>query len=114
MIIEPNSPGLNWDDTSPIANVARYTTRILTCLSRTADRATRVSESLSSPVPRPHSLRGGRVAEAPPFQALKDGPKEIRRAATIALICSSFTRALGILVSTVIIGTLPTWVPGLL
>jgi len=54
------------------------------------------------------------VAEAPPFQALKDAPKEIRRAATIALVCSSFTRALGILASTVIIATLPTWVPGLL
>ncbi|TMI35915.1 hypothetical protein E6H26_05555 [Candidatus Bathyarchaeota archaeon] len=54
------------------------------------------------------------MAEAPPFQALKDAPKEIRRAATIALVCSSFTRALGILVSTVIIATLPTWVPGLL
>ena len=54
------------------------------------------------------------MAEAPPFQALKDAPKEIRRAATIALVCSSFTRALGILASTVIIATLPTWVPGLL
>jgi hypothetical protein len=49
-----------------------------------------------------------------PYQALKDAPKEIRRAATVALICSSVTRALGILFSTVIIATLPTWVPGLL
>jgi hypothetical protein len=54
------------------------------------------------------------VAQYVPYQALKDAPKEIRRAATVALICSSVTRALGILFSTVIIATLPTWVPGLL
>ena len=54
------------------------------------------------------------MAQYVPYQALKDAPKEIRRAATVALICSSFTRALGILFSTVIIATLPTWVPGLL
>lgn len=49
-----------------------------------------------------------------PYQSLKEAPKEIRRAATVALICSSVTRALGILFSTIIIATLPTWVPGLL
>jgi uncharacterized protein (DUF2062 family) len=54
------------------------------------------------------------VAQYIPYQALKEAPKEIRQAATVALICSSFTRALGILFSTVIIATLPTWVPGLL
>jgi len=54
------------------------------------------------------------VAQYVPYQALKDAPKEIRRAAAVALICSSFTRALGILFSTIIIATLPAWVPGLL
>src|SRR6266852_2861683 len=46
--------------------------------------------------------------------ALKDAPVQIRRAATVAQISSSLTRALGILFTTLIIATLPTWVPGLL
>jgi len=46
--------------------------------------------------------------------ALKDAPVEIRRAATVAQISISLTRALGILFTTLIIATLPTWVPGLL
>jgi len=54
------------------------------------------------------------VAQVPPYQALKEAPKEIRWAATVALICSSVARALAILASTIIIATLPTWVPGLL
>ena len=54
------------------------------------------------------------MAQAIPYAVLKEAPREIRQAATIALICTSFTRALGILVTTVIIATLPTWVPGLL
>lgn len=54
------------------------------------------------------------MAQYVPYQALKDAPKEIRQAATVALVCSSVTRALGILFSTIIIATLPTWVPGLL
>jgi uncharacterized protein (DUF2062 family) len=54
------------------------------------------------------------VAQVPPYQALKEAPKEIRQAATVALVCSSFSRALGILASTIIIATLPTWFPGLL
>jgi uncharacterized protein (DUF2062 family) len=54
------------------------------------------------------------VAQVPPYQALKEAPTEIRRAATVALVCSSFSRALGILTSTIIIATLPTWFPGLL
>src|SRR5437667_872730 len=58
MIIEPNSPGENWEDTSPTANVDRPDPPYFDLLSETAYLATRVSESLSSPVPRPHSLRG--------------------------------------------------------
>jgi hypothetical protein len=54
------------------------------------------------------------VAQVPPYQALKEAPTEIRRAATVALLCSSVSRAIGILTSTIIIATLPTWVPGLL
>lgn len=54
------------------------------------------------------------MAQVQPYQALKDAPREIRQATTIALVCSSITKALGILVSTAIIATLPTWVPGLL
>ncbi len=54
------------------------------------------------------------MAQTPPYQALKEAPKEIRRASTVAQVCSSFTRALGILFATIIIATLPTWVPGLL
>ncbi|HEX4921515.1 MAG TPA: hypothetical protein VFV92_12330, partial [Candidatus Bathyarchaeia archaeon] len=54
------------------------------------------------------------MAQNLPYQALKDAPKEIRQAATIALVCSSTARALGILFGTIIIATLPTWVPGLL
>ncbi len=54
------------------------------------------------------------MAQVPPYQALKEAPKEIRQAATVALICSSVSRALGILTSTIIIATLPTWFPGLL
>jgi hypothetical protein len=54
------------------------------------------------------------VAQVPPYQALKEAPKEIRQAATVALVCSSVSRAIGILTSTIIIATLPTWVPGLL
>ncbi len=46
--------------------------------------------------------------------ALKDAPVQIRRAATVAQISSSLTRALGILFTTLIIATLPTWVPGIL
>ena len=46
--------------------------------------------------------------------ALKDAPVEIRRAATVAQISISLTRALGILFTTLIIATLPTWVPGVL
>jgi len=54
------------------------------------------------------------VAQVPPYQALKEAPTEIRRAATFALVCSSVSRAIGILTSTIIIATLPTWFPGLL
>jgi hypothetical protein len=54
------------------------------------------------------------VAQVPPYQALKEAPTEIRRAATVALVCSSVSRAIGILTSTIIIATLPTWFPGLL
>src|SRR2546426_1350988 len=54
------------------------------------------------------------VAQVPPYQALKEAPKEIRRAAIVALVCSSVSRAIGILTSTIIIATLPTWFPGLL
>jgi hypothetical protein len=54
------------------------------------------------------------VAQVPPYQALKEAPKEVRRAATVALICSSAARALAILTSTIIIATLPTWYTGLL
>jgi uncharacterized protein (DUF2062 family) len=54
------------------------------------------------------------VAQPLPYMALKDAPVEIRRAATVAQISSSFTRALGILFTTLIIATLPTWVPGVL
>ena len=54
------------------------------------------------------------MAQVPPYQALKEAPKEIRQAATVALICTSVSRALGILTSTIIIATLPTWFPGLL
>lgn len=54
------------------------------------------------------------VAQVPPYQALKEAPVEIRRAATVALVCSSVSRAIGILTSTIIIATLPTWFPGLL
>jgi len=46
--------------------------------------------------------------------ALKDAPVQIRRAATVAQISSASSRALGVLFTTLIIATLPTWVPGLL
>ncbi len=54
------------------------------------------------------------MAQVPPYQALKEAPTEIRRAVTVALICSSVSRAIGVLTSTIIIATLPTWFPGLL
>jgi len=54
------------------------------------------------------------VAQVPPYQALKEAPKEIRQAATVALVCTSVSRVIGILTSTIIIATLPTWFPGLL
>ena len=54
------------------------------------------------------------MAQVPPYQALKEAPTEIRQAATVALVCSSVSRAIGILTSTIIIATLPTWFPGLL
>jgi uncharacterized protein (DUF2062 family) len=54
------------------------------------------------------------VAQPLPYMALKDAPVQIRRAATVAQISNSLTRALGILFTTLIIATLPTWVPGLL
>jgi hypothetical protein len=60
------------------------------------------------------SERRHSVAQVPPYQALKEAPTEIRRAATVALVCSSVSRAIGILTSTIIIATLPTWVPGLI
>src|SRR2546425_3066653 len=55
-----------------------------------------------------------RVAQPLPYMALKDAPVEVRRAATVAQVSSSFTRGLGILFTTLIIATLPTWVPGIL
>jgi uncharacterized protein (DUF2062 family) len=54
------------------------------------------------------------VAQPLPYMALKEAPVEIRRAATVAQVSTSFTRALGILFTTLIIATLPTWVPGIL
>ncbi|TMI45603.1 hypothetical protein E6H19_04165 [Candidatus Bathyarchaeota archaeon] len=54
------------------------------------------------------------MAQPLPYMALKDAPVQIRRATTVAQISSSFTRGLGILFTTLIIATLPTWVPGLL
>ncbi|MBO0889050.1 hypothetical protein J2P12_08135, partial [Candidatus Bathyarchaeota archaeon] len=54
------------------------------------------------------------MAQYVPYQALNEAPREIRQAATIAQISSSVARALSILFSTLIIATLPTWVPGLL
>lgn len=54
------------------------------------------------------------MAQPLPYMALKDAPLEIRRAATVAQISSGVARALGILFTTLIIATLPTWVPGLL
>ncbi len=54
------------------------------------------------------------MAQPLPYMALKDAPVQIRRAATVAQISISLTRALGILFTTLIIATLPTWVPGLL
>jgi uncharacterized protein (DUF2062 family) len=54
------------------------------------------------------------VAQPLPYMALKDAPVGIRRAATVAQISNSVTRGLGILFTTLIIATLPTWVPGLL
>ena len=54
------------------------------------------------------------MAQVPPYQALKEAPKEIRQAATVALVCNSVSRVIGILTSTIIIATLPTWFPGLL
>jgi len=54
------------------------------------------------------------VAQPLPYMALKDAPVQIRRAATVAQISNSLTRGLGILFTTLIIATLPTWVPGLL
>src|SRR5207245_3997751 len=50
----------------------------------------------------------------PPHMALKDSPVQIRPASTVAQISISITRAVGILFTTLIIATLPTWVPGLL
>jgi len=54
------------------------------------------------------------VAQPLPYMALKDAPVQIRRAATVAQISISITRALGVLFTTLIIATLPTWVPGIL
>ncbi len=54
------------------------------------------------------------MAQPLPYMALKDAPVQIRRAATVAQISNSLTRGLGILFTTLIIATLPTWVPGLL
>jgi uncharacterized protein (DUF2062 family) len=51
------------------------------------------------------------VAQPLPYMALKDAPVEIRRAAIVAQISISVARALGILFTTLIIATLPTWVP---
>src|SRR5262245_36952149 len=48
------------------------------------------------------------------YQPLKNAPREIRQAATVALIASSVARALGILFGTLIIATLPTGVAGVL
>ena len=54
------------------------------------------------------------LAQPLPYMALKDAPLEIRRTATVAQISSGIARALGILFTTLIIATLPTWVPGIL
>ncbi|TMI34926.1 hypothetical protein E6H27_00645 [Candidatus Bathyarchaeota archaeon] len=54
------------------------------------------------------------MAQPLPYMALKDAPVQIRRASTVAQISISITRAVGILFTTLIIATLPTWVPGLL
>lgn len=44
---------------------------------------------------------------------LAKAPKELRAAARLALICSSIAKIVSLAVLTVIIATLPTWVPGL-
>ncbi len=54
------------------------------------------------------------MAQPLPYMALKDAPQEIRRAATVAHIATGLARALSILFTTLIIATLPTWVPGIL
>src|SRR2546427_2934454 len=64
--------------------------------------------------PAPSFRDEGRVAQPLPYMALKDAPVQIRRAATFAQISISITRALSILFTTLIVATLPTWVPGLL
>ncbi len=45
---------------------------------------------------------------------LAKAPKELRTAATLALISSSISKIVTLIIATVIIATLPTWVPGLL
>ena len=54
------------------------------------------------------------MAQPLPYMALKDAPPEVRRAASVAQISSGLSRGLGILFTTLIIATLPTWVPGIL
>src|SRR3989475_12016946 len=115
MMMELISPGLNCDDTCPLTGVAWALSShisillLLTCLGNLG-----IAIPFFAVSERAVSERSEDVAQVPPYQALKEAPTEIRRAATVALVCSSFSRALGILTSTIIIATLPTWVPGLL
>src|SRR5256712_6533326 len=115
MMMELISPGLNCDDTCPLTGVAWALSShisillLLICLGNLGIRIPFFAVSERAVSERRHG-----VAQVPPYQALKEAPKEIRQAATVALVCSSVSRAIGILTSTIIIATLPTWVPGLL
>ncbi len=54
------------------------------------------------------------MAQTQLYNALSDAPKEIRRAAGEALVCSSAARATTVIVGITIIALLPEWFPGLL
>ncbi|HZD12717.1 MAG TPA: hypothetical protein VE177_04270, partial [Candidatus Binatus sp.] len=53
-------------------------------------------------------------AQLQPYEPLAKAPKEIRTASNLALVTSSIARLAGIIVSTIIIATLPEWLPALL
>lgn len=75
------------------------------------------STSLPSPAPLGGNItlaKQALVVQQRPYEALDKAPRDLKTAASIAMLSGSASRVIGILSSTTIFALLPTWVPGIL